>query len=102
MYAFTLMTHWKMPFNAKKCKVIAFESQNYRPTYKLGETVMDWANMATYRGVIMQSNFKFDLRMVLKKDKASTTLGAIKHMLKQAPQDVRLLADTSLCHLMLK
>ena len=63
---------------------------------------MDWANMATYRGVIMQSNFKFDLRMVLKKDKASTTLGAIKHMLKQAPQDVRLLADTSLCHLMLK
>ena len=50
---------------------------------------MDWANMATYRGVIMQSNFKFDLRMVLKKDKASTTLGAIMHMLKQAPQDVR-------------
>ena len=35
--------------------------------------------------------------MVLKKDKASKTLGAIKHILKQAPQEGRLLAYTSLC-----
>ena len=38
---------WKMPFNDKKCKVIVFGSQNYRPTYRLG--VMDWADTPTYR-----------------------------------------------------
>ena len=32
---------WKMPFNDKKCKVIEFGSQNYKPAYKLGPTVMD-------------------------------------------------------------
>ena len=37
---------WKMPFNDKKCKVIAFRSHNYRPTYRLG--VMDWADTTSY------------------------------------------------------
>ena len=45
----------------------------------------------------MQSNLKFDQHIALKKDKASKTLGAIKHILKQAPQEGRLLAYTSLC-----
>ena len=50
-----------MPFNDKKCKVIAFGSRNYRPTtYKLGEAVNNWADMTTYLSVIMQSNLKFD------------------------------------------
>ena len=44
---------WKMLFNDKKCKVIVFGSQNYRPTYKLGETVMDWADITAYLGVII-------------------------------------------------
>ena len=35
--------------------------------------------------------------MTLKKDKASKTLGAIKHILKQAPQKGRLLVYSSLC-----
>ena len=35
--------------------------------------------------------------MALKKDIALKTLEAIKHILKQAPQKGRLLADTSLC-----
>ena len=34
--------------------------------------------------------------MALKKDKASKTLGAIKHNLKQAPKEGRFLAYTSL------
>ena len=34
--------------------------------------------------------------MALKKDIALKTLEAIKHILKQAPQEGRLLADTSL------
>ena len=58
---------------------------------------MDWADMTTYLGVIMQSNLKFDQHMGLKNDKALKTLGAIKHILKQAPQEGRLLAYTSLC-----
>ena len=52
-----------MPFNDEKCSVIAFVSQNYIPTYKLGEAViMDWADTTTYLGVVMQqqSNLKFD------------------------------------------
>ena len=86
-----------MPFNNKNGKVIAFGSQNYRPTYKLGEAVIDCADTTTYLGVIVQSNFKFDQHIALKKDKASKTVGAIKHILKQAPQKGRLLAYTSLC-----
>ena len=43
---------WKIPFIDKKCKVIALGSQYYRLTYKLGEAVMDWADMTTYRGLL--------------------------------------------------
>ena len=71
----------------RNVKVIAFESQNYRPTYKLGEALMDWADTTTYLGVVMQSNLEFDQHMAFKKDKASKTLGAIKHILKQASQE---------------
>ena len=55
---------WKIPFNDKKYKVIAFGSQYYRLTYKLGEAVMDWADMTPYLGVVMQSNLKFDQHIV--------------------------------------
>ena len=58
---------------------------------------MDWADTTTYLGVIMQSNLTFDQHMALKKNIASKTLGAVKHILKQAPQKIRLLAYTSLC-----
>ena len=85
------------PFNDKKCKVIAFGSQNYKPTYKLGEAVMDSVDTATYLPVIMQSNLKFNQHMKFKKDKAQKTLAAIKHILKQAPKECRLLTYTSLC-----
>ena len=61
---------------------------------------MDWADTTTYLGFIMQSNLKFDQHMTLKKDKA--TLRAIKHILKQAPQEGRLLVYTSLCRPMLE
>ena len=33
--------------------VIAFESQNYRPAYNVGEAVIDWTDTTTYLGVIM-------------------------------------------------
>ena len=58
---------------------------------------MDWADTTTYLSVVLQSNLKFDQHKALKKDKASKTLGAIKHILKQALQEGRLLAYTSLC-----
>ena len=80
----------------KKCKGIAFGSQNYRPAYKLKETVMDWAGTTIYLGVVMQSSLKFDQHIAFKKDIASKTLGAIKYILKQSPQEGRLLAYTSL------
>ena len=48
----------KMLFDDKKCKSIAFGSQKYRPTYKLGETVMNWAAMTTCH--------KFDRHIALK------------------------------------
>ena len=66
--------------------------------YKLRETVMDWADTAAYLGVTMQSNLKSNQYMTLKKDKASKTQRAIKHILKQAPQASRLPVYTSLCH----
>ena len=83
-------------------KSLPLEAKNYRYTYKLGEAVMDWADTTTYLDVIMQSNLKFDQHISLKKDKASKTLGAIKHILKQALQEGRLLAYTILCRLILE
>ena len=44
---------------------------------------MDWADTTIYLGVIMQSNLEYDQHIALKKNKASKTLGAIKHILKQ-------------------
>ena len=57
----------------------------HKPTYKLGETVTDWSDPTTNLGVIMQPNLKFDQLTVFKKDKATRSLGAIKHILK--PQE---------------
>ena len=48
---------------------------------------MDWADMTTYLGVIMQSNLKCDQHVALKKDKASKNLGAIKHTNKPHKKD---------------
>ena len=77
-----------MPFNDKKYKVIAFASQNYRPTYKLGEAVMDWADTTTYLLSCSQIlNLTNIDHMTLKKEKPSKTLGAIRQILKQAPQE---------------
>ena len=64
---------------------------------RTSRVVMDWADTAAYLGAMMQSYLKFDQHMALKKDKALKTLGAITHILKQAPQEGRLLAYTSLC-----
>jgi len=42
-----------------KCKIIAFDNQNYRPLYKLGEVEIDWVD-TTHLGDVMQSNLKVD------------------------------------------
>jgi len=86
-----------MPFNDKKCHVIAFGDQTYRPDYRLGNVQMEWTESTKYLGVIMQSNLRFDQHISLKKEKASKILGAIKHILHEAPKHGRLLAYTSLC-----
>ena len=54
---------------------------------RTSRVVMDWADTAAYLGAMMQSYLKFDQHMALKKDKALKTLGAITHILKQAPQE---------------
>ena len=64
--------------------------------------MIDWVDTTTYLSVIMQSNLKFDQPMALEKDKHSKTLRAIKRILKQAPQEGRLLANTSLCRTILE
>jgi len=45
----------------------------------------------------MQSNLKFDKHIVLKSQKASRVLGAIKFAFHDAPKNGKLLAYTSLC-----
>jgi len=44
---------------------------------------MGWVDPATYLGVVIQSNLKFDQYIALEKDKASKLLGAIKHVLNE-------------------
>ena len=70
-----------MPFNDKKCKAIVDGSQNYRSTYKLLETVMDWADTTTYLGDIMQSNLKLNQHMALMVDEALKKFGEINHII---------------------
>jgi len=57
---------------------------------------MDWVDL-TYLGAVIQLNFKFDQHITFKKNKASKILGAIKHVLHEAPREGKLLAYTSLC-----
>ena len=63
---------------------------------------MEWVSDTKYLGVILQSDLRFEQHMMLKKEKASRTLGAIKHILHDAPREGRLLAYTRLCHTVLE
>ena len=90
-------TEWMMPFNDTKCHVIAFGDQTFKPPYNLGDSQMDWVCSTKYLGVILQSDLKFDQHMDIKKRNSLKTLGAIKHILHNAPKNARLLAYTSLC-----
>jgi len=56
-----------------------------------------WVDITTNLGVVMQSNLKINQHMTLKNNKASKILGAIKHILHEAPREDKLLAYTSLC-----
>ena len=49
---------------------------------------MDWADTTTYLGLSCSQILNLT-NTALKKDKASKTLGTIKHILKQAPQEGR-------------
>jgi len=77
-----------MPFKEIKCKVLAFGDQKYRPVYMVEKVDMNLINTARYMGVLMQSNLKLDQCIKLKIDKISKTLGAIKHILHEAPEKV--------------
>lgn len=93
---------WKMPFNESKCHAISFGCQTGLPSYKLGSTPVQWTEETKYLGVTMQSNLKFDKHIVLKSQKASRVLGAIKFALHDAPKNGKLLAYTSLCRPLLE
>jgi len=92
------LVDWKMPFNKGKCQIKALGNQNYRPLYRLGEIEMDWVDTTIYLEVVMQSNLKLDHHITLEKDKASKILGAIKHVLCEAPREGKLLSYTSLLY----
>lgn len=77
-----------MPFKEIKCKVLAFGDQKYRPVYMVEKVDMNLINTARYMSVIRQSNLKLDQCIKLKIDKISKTLGAIKHILHEAPEKV--------------
>ena len=91
--------NWNMPFNETKCHAISFGGQKQLdlPTYKLGNTILEWAGETKYLGVTMQTDLKFNQHIAEKTMKASKILGAIKHTLHDAPKNGRLLAYTSLC-----
>ena len=86
-----------MPVNETKCHVISFGSQIYRPGYKLGGIALKWTDSTKYLGITLCSNLKFEQHLHNKQEKASMVLGAIKHILHDAPKKAQLLAYTSLC-----
>ena len=49
-----------MPFNDNKCHAIAFGNKTSLPSYKLGNTSLEWAEETKYLGVTLQTNLKFD------------------------------------------
>ena len=88
---------WKMPFNDNKCHAIAFGNKTFLPSYKLGNTSLEWVEETKYLGVTIQTNLKFDKHIEHKTRQASKVLGMVKFTLYDAPRQARLLAYTSLC-----
>lgn len=50
-----------MPFNAAKCKVIAFNHKgNLPPSYKTGDRLLNYVDVIKYLGVIIKLNPVFN------------------------------------------
>ena len=78
-----------MVFNQKKGAPVA----DYTPA----NTQLKKVNETKYLGVILQSNLKFDKRILSKTRRARQQLGMIKRVLYDAPEKAKLLAYTALC-----
>ena len=87
-----------MAFNDNKSHAIAFGNKSSLPSYKLGNTSLEWVEETKYLGVTIQTNLKFDKHIEHKTGQASKVLGMVKFTLyDDAPRQARLLAYTSLC-----
>ena len=89
---------WGMCFNAKKCIIIAFQSQGTVPQYTMNNTVLEHTDHCKYLGVILQSDMKFTYHIANKICDARKQIGMmIRRALYWAPERARLIAYKSLC-----
>ena len=78
---------WKMSLNDNKCHAIAFGNKTSLPSYKLGNTSLDWVEETMYLGVTIQTNLKFDKHIEHKTKQASKVFGMVKFKLYMVLQD---------------
>ena len=75
-----------MAFNDNKCHAIAFGNKSSLPSYKLGNTSLEWVEETKYLGVTIQTNLKFDKHIEHKTRLTSRALGMVKFTLYTAPR----------------
>lgn len=90
---------WGMNFNINKTQLLVFNRKvpDLHKSYTLLDSKINEVDYATYLGVILQNNLKFDLHIEAKINKASKVLGLLKRTLYIAPKKTKLLAYTTIC-----
>jgi len=86
-----------MSFNISKSKIISFNPKTDTPQYKLIGSVLDPVDSTKYLGVTLQSDCKFDQRILKELLVAKRQLGMIKRALYWAPKRGKLIAYKALC-----
>ena len=95
---------WGMKFNVAKTKLMIFGKNKIflETNYILNGYEIDEVDSATYLGVTLQSDLKWDIHISNKVSKASQILGLLKRTLRETPKKTKLLAYTTICRSILE
>lgn len=91
-------SRWLMTLNPKKCKHMSFtRSRNpIRSSYTIANSPIDTVTSYKYLGVLISFNLNWGTHINNILSSANRSLGFLRRNLRHAPQDIRLLAYTSL------
>lgn len=90
--------HWCMKFNIDKCKVISITKMKYfdKPTYKLGNSIMENVTNFNYLGVHITTDLNWNTHINYVVNKANKTLNFLRRNINFCSVHHKSLAYTSL------